>query len=195
MLTSEEFRLRFPALSGMTYLASCSQGALSDTLATALLEFQHTMLRHGAPWSIWMGEVERARGLFADLINANVDEIAVLPSVSTAAYQVASTRDWKSRPTIVSTDMEFPSVAHVWDYLGGSMGVAFIAIAAVVVHRLGVLRMGLAITAGQLLGGLVLDLDRGVSATTVGACALVGLAVAVSGMVTARTAEPMVTAA
>jgi selenocysteine lyase/cysteine desulfurase len=79
-----------------------------------LLEFQHTMLRHGAPWSIWMGEVDRARGLFADLINADVDEIAVLPSVSTAAYQVASTRDWQSRPTIVSTDMEFPSVAHVW---------------------------------------------------------------------------------
>src|SRR5882757_610982 len=114
MLTSEEFRSRFPALSEMTYLASCSQGALSDTLATALLEFQHTMLRHGAPWPIWMGEVDRARSLFADLINADVDEIAVLPTVSTAAYQVASTRDWKSRPTIVSTDMEFPSVAHVW---------------------------------------------------------------------------------
>ncbi len=54
MLTSEEFRLRFPALSEMTYLASCSQGALSDTLATALLEFQHTMLRHGAPWPVWL---------------------------------------------------------------------------------------------------------------------------------------------
>lgn len=98
----------------MTYLASCSQGALSDTLATAILEFQHTLLRFGAPWEQWMSEVDLARRMFADTIHATADEIAVLPSVSAAAYQVASTRDWRSRPRIVTTDMEFPSVAHVW---------------------------------------------------------------------------------
>jgi selenocysteine lyase/cysteine desulfurase len=114
MLTSGEFRLRFPALAEMTYLASCSQGALSDTLAAALLEFQHTLLKYGAPWERWMGEVDRARRLFAELINASPDEIAVLPTVSAAAFQVASTRDWRTRPHVVSTDMEFPSVAHVW---------------------------------------------------------------------------------
>lgn len=114
MSTSEEFRRRFPALHELTYFASCSQGALSDTLATALLEYQHTLLQYGAPWERWTREVDRARQLFADLIHATVDEIAVLPSVSAAAYQVASTRAWRSRPRIVSTDMEFPSVAHVW---------------------------------------------------------------------------------
>lgn len=114
MTNSEEFRLRFPALRDMTYLASCSQGALSDTLATALLEFQHTLLQYGAPWELWMAEVELARRMFAELIHATPDEIAVLPSVSAAAYQVASTQDWQSRPRIVTTDMEFPSVAHVW---------------------------------------------------------------------------------
>jgi selenocysteine lyase/cysteine desulfurase len=114
MVTPEEFRLRFPALQEMTYLASCSQGALSDTLATALLEFQHSLLRYGAPWQQWMREVELARQLFARMIHATVDEIAVVPSVSAAAYQVASTIDWRSRPGIVTTDMEFPSVAHVW---------------------------------------------------------------------------------
>lgn len=114
MVTPEEFRLRFPALQNLTYFASCSQGALSDTLATALLEYQHTLLRYGAPWEQWMREVGRARELFARMINATVDEIAVVPSVSTAAYQVASTRGWRSRPRIVTTDMEFPSVAHVW---------------------------------------------------------------------------------
>ena len=114
MSTPEEFRLRFPALADMTYLASCSQGALSDTLAAALLEFQHTLLRYGAPWERWMREVDLARKLFADLIHASVKEIAVLPSVSSAAYQVASTRQWRSRSRIITTTMEFPSVAHVW---------------------------------------------------------------------------------
>ena len=114
MSTPEEFRARFPALQHMTYFASCSQGALSDTLATALLEYQHTLLRYGAPWEQWMREVDLARELFARMIHAAVDEIAVVPSVSAAAYQVASTRDWRARPRIVTTDMEFPSVAHVW---------------------------------------------------------------------------------
>ena len=98
----------------MTYLASCSQGALSDTLSAALLEFQYTLLRYGAPWEQWTREVDVARELFARMIHATTDEIAVVPSVSAAAYQVASTRDWRSRPRIVTTDMEFPSVAHVW---------------------------------------------------------------------------------
>jgi selenocysteine lyase/cysteine desulfurase len=114
VVTPEEFRLRFPALQDMTYFASCSQGALSDTLTTALLEFQHTLLRYGAPWERWTREVELARQLFARMIHATADEIAVVPSVSAAAYQVASTRDWRSRPRVVTTDVEFPSVAHVW---------------------------------------------------------------------------------
>ncbi|MER6844112.1 aminotransferase class V-fold PLP-dependent enzyme [Streptomyces platensis] len=114
MSTSEEFRRRFPALRDTTYLASCSQGALSDTLATALLEFQYTLRQYGAPWDQWMREVDRARQLFAEMIHADVNEIALVPSVSAAAYQVASTRDWRSRPRIISTDTEFPSIAHVW---------------------------------------------------------------------------------
>jgi selenocysteine lyase/cysteine desulfurase len=114
VLTPEEFRLRFPALQDMVYFASCSQGALSDTLTMALTEYQRTLLRYGAPWERWMREVELARELFARMIHATADEIAVVPSVSAAAYQVASTRDWRSRPRIVTTDMEFPSVAHVW---------------------------------------------------------------------------------
>jgi transporter family-2 protein len=68
-----------------------------------------------------------------------------------------------------------------WLYLGGAMGCVFIAIAAVVVGILGVLRFGLATTAGQLLGGVLLDLDRGVSAATLAAVALTVTAVAVSG--------------
>jgi transporter family-2 protein len=72
-----------------------------------------------------------------------------------------------------------------WDrwylYLGGVMGATFVALAALVVRSLGVLRLGLAITGGQLIGAILLDLDRGVAATTVVAAGLTMLAVAVSG--------------
>lgn len=112
--TSTEFRQRFASLRDTVHLASCSQGALSDTLAAALLEFQHTMRQDGAPWARWMAEVDTARELFAAQIGAGVDEVAVLPTASAAAFQVASTQDWSARPGIVTTDMEFPSVAQVW---------------------------------------------------------------------------------
>lgn len=71
-------------------------------------------------------------------------------------------------------------------YTGGPMGATFIAVAALVVHRLGVLRLGLAVIAGQLVGALVLDLTLPVTGDPVGALTVLGVAltlvaVAVSG--------------
>lgn len=109
-----EFRGHFPALTDTVHLASCSQGALSDAVATALLEFQFTIRAHGAPWDRWMVQVGRAREGFARLIGADVDEIAVVSTASEGAYHVASTRNWSRRSRLVTTDMEFPSIAHVW---------------------------------------------------------------------------------
>ena len=112
--TAADFRRNFPALVDTVHLASCSQGALSDQLSSALFEFQHTIREHGAPWDLWMERVERARTMFANFIGASANEIAVVPSASSGAYQVASTQDWGVRPGIVTCDLEFPSVAHVW---------------------------------------------------------------------------------
>ncbi|MGH3730619.1 MAG: aminotransferase class V-fold PLP-dependent enzyme [Micromonosporaceae bacterium] len=112
--TPAEFRARFPALGDTAHLASCSHGALSDTLATAMLEYQRTLGDDGVPWDRWIREVDTARRMFADHIGAAHDEIAVVSCASEAAFQVASTQDWAERPRIVTTDMEFPSVAHVW---------------------------------------------------------------------------------
>ena len=68
-----------------------------------------------------------------------------------------------------------------WLYLGGPIGCVFIAVASVTVSTLGVLRLGLAVTAGQLLGGIALDARRGVSGGTFAAATLTLMAVAVSG--------------
>lgn len=75
----------------------------------------------------------------------------------------------------------WPDLAHGYLYLGGPIGAVFIAVAALTVRTLGVLRLGLVVTAGQLVGAVLLDLDRGLSGTTVAAAALTMLAVAVSG--------------
>ncbi|MCU1600303.1 MAG: hypothetical protein JWO22_1012 [Frankiales bacterium] len=69
-----------------------------------------------------------------------------------------------------------------WLYFGGLIGCAFIAMAAVTVGTLGVLRLGLSTTAGQLIGGVLLDLDRGISAVTAVTVGLTLVAVGISGL-------------
>ncbi|MBO0829873.1 MAG: aminotransferase class V-fold PLP-dependent enzyme [Streptosporangiales bacterium] len=108
------FRAHFPMLDDTVHLASCSQGALSVELTAAMDEFVWSMRTYGAPWTRWMAQVDQARIRFAHLIGADEDEVAIVSCASDGAYQVASTLDWGRRPKVVTTDMEFPSVAHVW---------------------------------------------------------------------------------
>lgn len=81
----------------------------------------------------------------------------------------------------------WPGAPQWYLYLGGPIGAAFVAIAAVVVRRLGVLRLSLAVIAGQLAGALLVDLvvpaeGTGVAPATAMGAALTFVAVAVSGL-------------
>jgi transporter family-2 protein len=85
-----------------------------------------------------------------------------------------------------------------WLYIGGLLGAVYIALAASVVGRLGVLRLSLATVAGQLVGAVLLDAvwpAPGIElrATTVVGAALTLLAVAVSGLGRRRAVGTAVT--
>jgi transporter family-2 protein len=80
----------------------------------------------------------------------------------------------------------WPGPGQWWLYVGGSLGVVFIAVAAVTVRTLGVLRLGLATVAGQLVGAIVLDLvapvsGHGVAVATVVGALLTFVAVGITG--------------
>lgn len=109
-----EFRDQFPMLANVTHLANCSQGARSLQLDQAMLAMLDSITTGGAPWGLWMDEVAEAKRLFAQYINASVDEIAVLPNATIGAYQAISTLDLTARPGIVSTELDFHSVGQVW---------------------------------------------------------------------------------
>lgn len=113
-MTPEEFRAHFPSLDRQYHFASCSQGALATSAANALAEFQRSVLIYGAPWDRWMEEVERARELFAEFVNAPTSSIAIVPSATEAAFQSVSALELSSRNQIVTSDLEFPSVANAW---------------------------------------------------------------------------------
>lgn len=110
----ERFRQEFPSLQRVTHLVSCSEGARSKGLTASMERMLGSMDAQGAPWPEWMHEVERARDACARLIGAAPQEIALVPNASVGAFQVASTLSFADRPGLVTTEMEFPSVAHVW---------------------------------------------------------------------------------
>lgn len=113
-MTSEEFRAHFPIFETTAHLCSCSEGALSHRAIVAMSEFMTSWRVEGAPWHRWMQEVDRARDAFARLIHTDSRNIAVVSCASEGAYHIASTLDYGDRRDIVTTDLEFPSVAHVW---------------------------------------------------------------------------------
>ncbi|GLZ33852.1 putative aminotransferase YcbU [Lentzea sp. NBRC 105346] len=111
-MTPAVFRKHFPALERRIHLASCSLGARSTDLDDALQRMAEDLSGDG--WSSFEREVLQARQGFATLIGADVDQIALVPNASVGAYQAASTMEFGKRWKIVTSPVEFPSIAHVW---------------------------------------------------------------------------------
>ncbi|PSR34491.1 MAG: aminotransferase [Sulfobacillus benefaciens] len=115
LLKAEAFRKHFPIFRDSVHLCSCSEGALSDRVIVAMSEFMTSWRTQAAPWESWMEEVDRARQQFARLIRADEKDVAVVSCASEGAFHVAWDQDFtKGRSVIVTNDLEFPSVAHVW---------------------------------------------------------------------------------
>lgn len=109
------FRARFPLLAQRVYVNSCSQGALSLEVESALAAFTASWHAHGSPWDRWVGEVERLRASFAGTIGADPDEIAIMPSASAAIAAVATALSFDgARSSVVLGEFEFPTMAHLW---------------------------------------------------------------------------------
>lgn len=90
----------------------------------------------------------------------------------------------------------WPGAGQWWLYSGGPLGAVFVAVAAVIVRTLGVLRLGLGIVAGQLLGAIALDLavpaaGQGLAVATALGAALTLVAVGITGRPSRAGAVPV----
>ncbi|MCX4474357.1 DMT family transporter [Micromonospora sp. NBC_01655] len=119
------------------------------------------------------GRVRAASGsaLAATLVNFAVGTVALL---ATFAVEVAV----RGRPA-----GGLPS--EPWLYLGGPIGIVFIAIAAAIVRFTGVLLLGLATIAGQVVGAVLLDLVLPTAASHPGVTTLLGAALTLVAVVLA----------
>jgi kynureninase len=110
----ERIRHRFPIFKERVYINSCSQGALSDAVRASYEQYLDDWDEKGAPWEYWVERQEAARAVFAGLVNAEPDEVAVTTSLSAGVSALASGLRFAQRSKVVLTDWEFPTIGQIW---------------------------------------------------------------------------------
>jgi len=108
------FRSKFPILQEKVYLNSCSQGALSRDVETAIGEWLQSWHQQGSPWDLWVDQYEAGRRQFAAMINARPEEVAIVASASAGVNSLASALSFDQRKKVVLGEFEFPTMGHIW---------------------------------------------------------------------------------
>ena len=110
-----QVRHRFPVFDHVTYVNSCSQGALADVVRAAYEDYLAGLEHEGSLWEHWVGKQEQVRSALATLLGASPGEVAVTTSASAAISGVASGLDFTAgRDKVVTTELEFPTVGQIW---------------------------------------------------------------------------------
>jgi selenocysteine lyase/cysteine desulfurase len=111
---ADRVRHRFPIFERLTYVNSCSQGALSDAVRDAYARYLSDWDEHGAPWEYWVAQLDAAKTSVGDLLNADSDEIAITTSVSAGVGALTSAFAFDGeRNKIVVSDLEFPTIGQI----------------------------------------------------------------------------------
>jgi selenocysteine lyase/cysteine desulfurase len=121
---TQSLRQLFPVTQNYIYLNHAAVAPLSLPVYEAMQGYTRDLLEHGlVHWREWGAEVDRVRGLAAQLIHAKPAEIAFAANTSTGLSIVANGLDWRAGDNIVTADCEFPSNQQPWLRLQKACGV------------------------------------------------------------------------
>lgn len=108
----------FPLSPDLIYLNHAAVAPWPRRTALAVQQFAEENATHGAEGYLrWQHAETNARQQCAQLINANVDDIAFLKNTSEGLSVVAHGFPWQAGDNIVTSDEEFPSNRIVWESL------------------------------------------------------------------------------
>jgi len=109
------FREDFPALKKWTYMDVAARGVLSRTVRAALDAQVDDRMMNGGDKDRMFALIERARGRFAQLINAEADEVTYTKNISEGLNMVANGIPWKAGDNVVlCPELEHPNNVYVW---------------------------------------------------------------------------------
>jgi selenocysteine lyase/cysteine desulfurase len=110
------YRAEFPIFKQSVYLNTCSLGPLSRRSRARMQAFQDEWDARGASawYDVWWQRLADLRSGYARVIGAAAGDIALHASISTATAAVASALDYRQRPRVVTTALDFPTVVYQW---------------------------------------------------------------------------------
>ncbi len=109
------FRESFPALKQWTYMDVAARGVLSRETRAALDAHLDDRMMNGGNKERFFELIERARGRFAQLVNADPSEITYTKNISEGLNMVATGIQWKAGDNVVlCPELEHPNNVYVW---------------------------------------------------------------------------------
>jgi kynureninase len=113
---ARHLRDEFPIFRHAIYLNSCSLGALSRRSRARVSEYLDLWERRGAAawYDVWWAALGELRGRYARLVGAEAADVALHPNISSALSAVAEALDYRTRPKVVVTSLDFPTIAYQW---------------------------------------------------------------------------------
>jgi selenocysteine lyase/cysteine desulfurase len=111
-----QYRDEFPIFRHTIYLNSCSLGALSHRSRARVNEYLDLWESRGAGawYDVWWAALGELRERYGSAIGAAGADVALHPNISTALAAVAESLDYRQRPKVVTTRLDFPTVAYQW---------------------------------------------------------------------------------
>jgi selenocysteine lyase/cysteine desulfurase len=110
-----KYRSLFPITEEYAYLNHASIAPYSVPVTRAMDDF--IARRHGRGWldaPKWKDRLEEVRGLIAQLIAADPEEIAFTSNTSHGLNIVASGIDWQEGDNLIGAETEFPANVYPW---------------------------------------------------------------------------------
>jgi selenocysteine lyase/cysteine desulfurase len=108
-------RARFPTLVERTYFATHCLGPLLDTALLDLEDYRRSLALRNRAIDVWLARIDEIRGLFARLIHADPDEIALAGNATACHGNLAAAlAPSPGRDRIVTTSLDFPSTRYLW---------------------------------------------------------------------------------
>jgi selenocysteine lyase/cysteine desulfurase len=120
-------RSRFPTLVERTYFATHCLGPVLDTALADLEDYRRTIGLRNRAIETWLARIDEIRWLFAQLVHADPDEIALGANATACHASLAAALDpdlgadpgadlggSPGRTRIVTTSLDFPSTRYLW---------------------------------------------------------------------------------
>ena len=112
---ASQYRSEFPIFEKLTYVNSCSHGALAKSVKDSFATYISTLEEKGSSWNEWVTQQEILRKLMAQFLSATPEEIAITTSASAGVNALATSLNFSGkRNKIITTNNEFPTMGQIW---------------------------------------------------------------------------------